>query len=109
MKKQAGRIRRWLGPLQEFLRLETSGGFVLMTATVVALLVANSPLATAYDALLQLPFAIEVGGTGLAKPLVLWINDGLMAIFFLLVGLELKRELVEGHLSSFRSASLPAF
>ncbi len=95
--------------LQEFLRLESSGGLVLMAATVVALLAANSPLGPAYGEFLQIPFAIQFGTVGIDKPLLLWINDGLMAIFFLLVGLELKREVLEGHLSSVRQALLPGF
>lgn len=97
-----------IAALQDFLRLETAGGMVLMAASVLAMIVANGPLTTAYLAMLDLPFQITLGGVGLAKPLILWINDGLMAVFFLLVGLELKRELVVGHLSSLRKASLPA-
>ncbi|RMD62122.1 hypothetical protein D6833_07350, partial [Candidatus Parcubacteria bacterium] len=86
--------------LQDFLHLEAAGGLFLMAATVVALLVANTPLKGYYTALLELPLEIRIGAFGLAKPLLLWINDGLMAVFFFLVGMELKRELVEGHLSS---------
>jgi len=78
-------------------------------AAVLALAVANSPLASAYAALLDDPVQVRVGALDIAKPLILWINDGLMAVFFLLVGMELKREVVEGHLSSLRQASLPAF
>jgi NhaA family Na+:H+ antiporter len=100
---------RVLRPLQDFLRLEAAGGLILMMATVLALVVANSPLAVHYNALLDLPIEIKVGTFGIAKPLLLWINDGLMAVFFFLVGMELKREVVEGHLSSPRQASLPAF
>ncbi len=95
--------------LQNFLRLEASGGLLLMAAAAVALVVANSPLAATYNAFLSLPFEVRLGTLGLAKPLLLWINDGLMAVFFLLVGMELKREALEGHLSSFRKAALPAF
>jgi len=80
-----------------------------MMTTVLALVIANSPLAVHYKAFLDLPFEIRIGAFGLAKPLLLWINDGLMAVFFFLVGMELKREVVEGHLSSPRQASLPAF
>jgi len=98
-----------LQPLQDFLRLESAGGLILMAAAVLALLVANSPLAVYYAALLDLPLAISVGDFSIAKPLLLWINDGLMAVFFFLVGLELKREVLEGHLSTLRQASLPAF
>lgn len=91
------------------MRLEAAGGLVLMAAALLALIVANSPLAAYYAALLDLPLAISVGTFGIVKPLLLWINDGLMAVFFLVVGMELKREVLEGHLSSLRQASLPAF
>lgn len=80
-----------------------------MAATVMALIVANSPLAPYYGRFLDLPLAISIGAFGIAKPLLLWINDGLMAVFFFLVGMELKREVLEGHLASLRQASLPAF
>ena len=100
---------RVLRPLQEFLRLEAAGGLVLMAAATLALLIANSPVAGHYTALLELPLEVRLGALELAKPLSLWINDGLMAVFFFLVGMELKREVVEGHLSSWRQASLPAF
>ena len=95
--------------LRALFRSESAGGLSLMAATVVALLVANSPLAVVQTALLDLPMVVKVGTFGIDKPLLLWINDGLMAVFFLLVGLELKREIVEGHLSSVRRAVLPAF
>ncbi len=99
------RTRTWLA---DFLRLESAGGMVLMGATVLAMLVANSPLRPLSSRLLELEFSIKLAGWGLAKPLQLWINDGLMAVFFFLVGLELKRELAEGHLASLRRATLPA-
>ncbi|MFC1660802.1 Na+/H+ antiporter NhaA [Gemmatimonadota bacterium] len=95
-------------PLQDFLRFEAAGGLLLMMVTVLAMVVANSPLSVYYKELLDLPFEIRIGTFGIAKPLLLWINDGLMAVFFFLIGLELKREVVEGHLSSPRQASLPA-
>ena len=100
---------KMLKPLQEFLRLEAAGGMILMMATVLALGVANSPLATYYNSFLDLPLQVSIGTFGIAKPLLLWINDGLMAVFFFLVGMELKREVIEGHLSTPRQASLPAF
>ena len=102
-------VDKVLKPLQDFLRLEAAGGLFLMAATVLALVVANSYLAVYYAALLDLPLEIRIGTFGIAKPLLLWINDGLMAVFFFLVGMELKREVLEGHLSSLRRASLPAF
>ena len=80
-----------------------------MAAAVVAMVVANSPLSSYYEALLETPVAVSLGDFGIDKALLLWINDGLMAVFFLLIGLELKREVIEGHLSSLKKASLPAF
>ncbi len=102
-------LDRAMKPLQEFLRLEAAGGLILMFAAVLALIVANSPLATAYNALLALPIEVRVGTFSIAKPLLLWINEGLMVVFFFLIGMELKREVVEGPLSSPQRASLPAF
>ncbi len=87
---------------------EAAGGVLLMLAAVAALVLDNSPLAHLYDALLTIPVSFQFGGLALQKPLLLWINDGLMALFFLLVGLEIKRELLEGNLSSWRQAVLPA-
>lgn len=100
---------RLLKPLSDFLCLEAAGGLVLMAAAVLALVIAHSPLAVYYGALLDLPLEFKIGAFEIAKPLLLWINDGLMAVFFFLVSMELKREVVEGHLSSLRRASLPAF
>jgi NhaA family Na+:H+ antiporter len=94
-------------PLQQFLKLESAGGIVLCAAAAMALVLANSPLETLYTQLLDLPLAVQVGGLAVAKPLLLWINDGLMAIFFMLVGLEVKRAVVEGELSSVSNAALP--
>ena len=101
-------VDRALRTLQEFLRLEAAGGLLLMAATVLAMAVANSPVHGIYKAVLDRQLGIGVGALRIDKPLLLWINDGLMAVFFLLVGLELKREMYEGHLSSLRRASLPA-
>jgi Na+:H+ antiporter, NhaA family len=95
-------------PLQKFLRLEAAGGILLFVCAMMALLIANSPWANFYDSLLAMPIEIRIGSFEIAKPVMLWINDGLMAVFFFLVGLELKREVIEGHLSSWRQASLPA-
>jgi len=90
-----------------FFKLEAAGGILLMLATVLALICANSPLRGAYGLFLDTPVAVRIGGLEIAKPLLLWINDGLMAVFFFLVGLELKRELVEGELSEVRNVLLP--
>src|SRR5262249_52162707 len=80
--------------LRDFLRLEAAGGIVLGIATVLALVVSNSGLAGLYGLFLDLPVALRIGQLEIGRPLLFWINDGLMAIFFLLVGLEIKRELV---------------
>ena len=81
---------------------------LLMAAALLALIASNSGAASLYKAFLALPVEIRVGALGLDKPLLLWINDGLMALFFLLVGLEIKRELLEGELSTPAQAILPA-
>jgi Na+:H+ antiporter, NhaA family len=97
-----------LSILDQFLKLESAGGIVLCAAAALALVLANSPLAALYERLLELPLAVQVGSLVIAKPLLLWVNDGLMAVFFMLVGLEVKRELVEGELSTVSNAALPA-
>jgi NhaA family Na+:H+ antiporter len=93
---------------RDFLRLESASGIILVAAAVLAMIVANSPLSALYGSLIDLPVEIRVGNFEIAKPLLLWINDGLMALFFLMVGLELKREIFEGQLSQLRMALLPA-
>lgn len=93
--------------LKEFVQHESFAGLLLMATAVLAMLVANSPWATHYLALLQVPVAIQVADFGIHKPLLLWINDGLMAIFFLLVGLELKREWLVGELADKSQVVLP--
>lgn len=102
-------LQRLIRPLNDFLRLEAAGGIVLMGGALLALIIANSPLRVSYDYLLEIPVEFRIGAFGIAKPLLLWINDGLMAVFFFLVGMELKREIMEGHLSSLRTAALPGF
>ncbi|MBV8590877.1 MAG: Na+/H+ antiporter NhaA [Acetobacteraceae bacterium] len=91
----------------DFLRLESSAGILLFLAAVLALIMANSPLGSAYEALLDLPVVVQFGALKIAKPLLLWVNDGLMAVFFLLVGMEVKREVLEGELSRLADAALP--
>ncbi len=97
-----------ISAIREFLKLESASGILLIFAMLLALLCANTPLAGLYDLFLQTRLAIEIGELSLAKPLLLWINDGLMAIFFLLVGLEVKREVLDGELSSLSRIVLPA-
>jgi len=94
--------------IREFLKLESAGSVLLLIAAVLAILIANSPISPFYDSLLQIPLEVRAGSFEIAKPLLLWINDGLMAIFFLLVGLELKREVLEGELSKPSQIVLPA-
>lgn len=94
--------------IRNFLRLESAGGILLMGAAVLAMLAANSPAAGLYALFIETPVEIRVGGLQIAKPLFLWVNDGLMAIFFFLVGLELKREFLEGELSRPANVMLPA-
>jgi len=100
--------RRFRSFFAEFIRLESSSGILLIASTLVALVWANTRWADQYFGLWQTPLAIRLGNLGLDKPLLLWINDGLMAIFFLVVGLEIKREVMSGELSSPRRAVLPA-
>nr|WP_137678213.1 Na+/H+ antiporter NhaA [Parerythrobacter lutipelagi] len=93
--------------LKDFLQKESAGGIVLIIAAALALAVANSPLASAYADILGIPVVAGIGSFVIDKPMLLWINDGLMAVFFFLVGLEVKREILEGQLSSWDKASLP--
>jgi Na+:H+ antiporter, NhaA family len=94
-------------PLREYLRNEAAGGVVLMVAAALALGWANSPWRAAYAALWETPLAVQVGRYGIEADLRHWVNDGLMTLFFLVVGLEIKRELVAGELASWRRAALP--
>jgi NhaA family Na+:H+ antiporter len=95
--------------LRSFLRLESAGGILLVGATVAALVLANiPPTQTMYEEFLDLQLTMTLGGFGVDKPLLLWINDALMVLFFMLVGLELKREVVEGQLSRPDQVVLPA-
>ena len=93
--------------IDNFLKLESAGGILLIFASIIAMILANTSLEQYYQLLLSTPVEVRVGGLEIAKPLLLWINDGLMAVFFFLVGLELKRELLEGELSDKRNIILP--
>ena len=93
--------------LARLFRHEAAGGVLLMLAAVAALVVANSSLLPLYDGALESVLSITLNGAGLSKPLFLWINDGLMAVFFFLIGLELKREVLEGKLKNPRDVVLP--
>lgn len=92
----------------KFFRQESAGGILLFIATLLAIVCANTPLSQLYDLFLTTPVVVSVGTFEIAKPLLLWINDGLMAIFFFVIGLELKREILEGELSDKRNIVLPA-
>ena len=96
-----------LRAIDNFYRHEASGGILLMLSAVAALLVANSPLLGLYDGILSSRLSVTLNGSGLEKPLILWINDGLMAVFFFLIGLELKREILEGKLKNPADVVLP--
>lgn len=93
--------------IASFFKLESAGGLMLILAAVLAMILANSPLDHVYHWMLSMPVEVRVGPLEIAKPLILWINDGLMAIFFFLIGLELKREMLEGELSDKRNIILP--
>ena len=97
-----------LTQFRAFMKMEASGGLVLVCAAGVALLVANSPLGSYYLSFLTIPGSVQVGALEVSKPLLLWVNDLWMAIFFFLVGLEIKREVLEGQLSTRANLMLPA-
>ncbi|AXH10724.1 Na+/H+ antiporter NhaA [Malaciobacter halophilus] len=94
--------------IEDFIKSESSAGIVLIFVTIAALILKNTDFSPIYNAFLHTPVEVRFGALNIAKPLFLWINDGLMAIFFFLIGLEVKRELLEGHLSSAKQITLPA-
>ena len=96
-------------PFQKFVQIESLSGMLLFGATFLALVLANSPLGEQFQSLWRYKLGISSTGFELIKPLILWINDGLMAIFFFLIGLEIKRELLIGELNSVKKASFPFF
>jgi len=95
--------------IKEFIKKESSAGILLIFVTILALLLQNSFMSTFYTSFLHTPVEIRFGDLQIAKPLLLWVNDGLMAVFFFLIGLEVKREVKEGHLSSLSQITLPGF
>ncbi|MFL6103968.1 MAG: Na+/H+ antiporter NhaA, partial [Actinomycetes bacterium] len=99
--------RRLPAPLREYLREEAAGGVALTAAAALALAWANSPWRAAYDALWETTLAVRLGRFAIEADLRHWVDDGLMTLFFLVVGLEIKRELVVGDLRSWRGAALP--
>ena len=100
-------MKRQISPLAEFLHKESSSGLFLVLAACLGLVVANSPLSDSYFDLLAITFTVDVSFFYLSLPLLKVINYGLMTIFFFVVGLEIKRELVAGHLSSVKKAAMP--
>jgi NhaA family Na+:H+ antiporter len=102
------RAPRRIRPLLDFLHTESAGGIVLVVAAVVGLVWANSPFSSSFNDLWSTDFTISVAGHGISMDLRHWLNDGLMTFFFFVVGLEIKRELVEGELADKRQAMLPA-
>ncbi len=101
------RIGRWVQPFARFLQIQSASGFLLLSCTAVALLLANSPWSASFAGIWQIRLRIAVGDFELNKPLLLCINDGLMTVFFFVVGLEIKREFVAGELRDRRNAALP--
>ncbi len=95
--------------LLNFFKKESSTGILLMLATVLAMVAANTPFKSFYNEFSQIPVVVSIGTFSIAKPLLLWINDGLMAVFFFMVGMEIKREVVEGELAKPSHIALPAF
>ena len=103
------KIKQLIKPFTEFIRANVSSGFLLLFCVVVALFTVNSSLNESYHHFFSTPLGIEIGEYNFNRDLHFWINDGLMAIFFLLVGLEIKREFLEGELSDIKKSSLPIF
>lgn len=101
------RTARAAKALSDFMKLESAGGVLLLITAIAALVIANSPFSEIYNRLVETPVSVQVGELVIAKPLLLWINDGLMAIFFFLIGLEIKREVMDGELSNPANIVLP--
>jgi NhaA family Na+:H+ antiporter len=97
-----------MNAIETWIQKESSPGILLIFVTIAALFLQNSFLTHFYTSFLHTPVEIRFGELHIAKPLLLWVNDGLMAIFFFVIGLEVKREVMEGHLSSLKQVTLPA-
>jgi len=108
MNFPTARVRTVTEMVRDFTKMESAGGLCLVIATVAAMIFANTALAGVYEGFLQAPVSIQIADLKIAKPLILWINDGLMAIFFFLIGLEVKREFLVGELSEMKRVVLPA-
>lgn len=108
-KKTRNVVQQIVDPIENFLALEAASGILLIIATLVAMVWANSPWYESYHQLVHLPIGITIDGFSLSKSLSHWVNDGLMVIFFFVVGLEIKAELIRGELSSPKKAALPMF
>ncbi|MDQ6995291.1 MAG: Na+/H+ antiporter NhaA, partial [Mariprofundaceae bacterium] len=93
--------------LKKLIKQDSFAGILLIFITILALILQNSALSDIYSSFLHTHVEIRFGHLQIAKPLILWVNDGLMAIFFFLIGLEVKREIMEGHLSSMKQIALP--
>ena len=98
-----------LSPFQKFVKIESFSGILLLFATIIALVWANSSFGDSYQSLWQYKIGFTTDGFELNKPLLLWINDGLMAVFFFLIGLEIKREFLIGELNSVKKIAFPLF
>lgn len=99
----------FLSPIQKFINAESFSGILLFFSMVLALILSNSPIRDSFNSILECEIGIKSNNFSLIKPLILWINDGLMAVFFFLIGLEIKREILIGELNSIKKASLPIF
>ncbi len=98
-----------LSLFQQFVKLESLSGILLLISSLTAIIWANTSFSQVYFDMWQYEFGLSFGDWSLSKPLILWINDGLMAIFFFLIGLEIKRDVMIGELNSIKKASLPIF
>ncbi|NJD18136.1 MAG: Na+/H+ antiporter NhaA, partial [Gemmatimonadetes bacterium] len=101
--------RELLLPVQQFIHTEWAGSAVLLAAAIASLVIANSPLAHAFHAFWETKITLDLAVVTLSLSIHHWVNDGLMALFFFVVGMEIKREVLHGHLSSPKRAALPAF